>query len=301
MKPLPPFALTLLDSCPQAGGGVHNWLFRSARCLHPFWPAEKIAMELMRRTINCGRFVPEREVLDAVRNSNQCTWMSKPRKLNKLNKISLRRSKRPKWPSKDKERIDEIRRTGGGVADLHDLSYFQGYAVPHTDLVIDALFPGDPLICIGTSTTHFDTRKKGEWGGNLSRFQLVVPSPMARKKGKTQRGTLSARCLDNTGERYYQVIEFDEGDHDQQAALLFELAQYAPLCMAVLSGGKSLHGWFDVKKSDSHLQLAFMRKAVQLGADPATWTPCQFVRMPDGTRGNGVRQSIVYFNPENIQ
>ena len=76
MKPLPSFALNLLNSCPQAGGGVHNWLFRSARCLHPFWSAEKIAMELMHRTINCGRFVPEKEVLDAVRNSSQCTWIS---------------------------------------------------------------------------------------------------------------------------------------------------------------------------------------------------------------------------------
>ncbi len=41
-----------------------------------------------------------------------------------------------------------------------------------------------------------------------------------------------------------------------------------------------------------------MRKAVSLGADPATWTRSQFVRMPDGTRDNGKRQTVYFFNGE---
>jgi hypothetical protein len=47
-----------------------------------------------------------------------------------------------------------------------------------------------------------------------------------------------------------------------------------------------------------------MRYAVMLGADPATWTRCQFVRMPNGLRRRpkafGVRQPVFYFNPNNL-
>jgi hypothetical protein len=40
-----------------------------------------------------------------------------------------------------------------------------------------------------------------------------------------------------------------------------------------------------------------------LGADPATWCPCQLVRLPDGSRLNaagvpGARQCVEYFNAE---
>jgi hypothetical protein len=41
-----------------------------------------------------------------------------------------------------------------------------------------------------------------------------------------------------------------------------------------------------------------MRYAVSLGADAATWTRSQFVRMPDGLRENGNRQVVYFFNPE---
>jgi hypothetical protein len=35
-KPLPQFVRDLLSAPPQRGGGLHNWLFRTARVLHPF-------------------------------------------------------------------------------------------------------------------------------------------------------------------------------------------------------------------------------------------------------------------------
>jgi hypothetical protein len=46
---------------------------------------------------------------------------------------------------------------------------------------------------------------------------------------------------------------------------------------------------------------SFMRYAVMLGADRATWTRSQFVRMPDGTRDNGNRQTVYFFNPAVIR
>jgi hypothetical protein len=41
-----------------------------------------------------------------------------------------------------------------------------------------------------------------------------------------------------------------------------------------------------------------MTYAVRLGADPHTWLRSQFVRMPEGTRENGKRQTVNYFDPD---
>jgi hypothetical protein len=68
--------------------------------------------------------------------------------------------------------------------------------------------------------------------------------------------------------------------------------------MAVHSGGKSLHGWFFCAGECEETLKNFMRSAVLLGADRATWTRSQFVRMPDGQRENGARQTVYFFNPD---
>jgi hypothetical protein len=110
---------------------------------------------------------------------------------------------------------------------------------------------------------------------------------------------MSSRCLDNTGSRRYLVVEFDEGEIDTHAALLWHLAQYAPLVCCVHSAGKSLHGWFHVEGEPEERIEEFFAYAVSLGADPATWTRCQLVRLPDGRR-NGEsprRQAVFYWNP----
>jgi hypothetical protein len=64
------------------------------------------------------------------------------------------------------------------------------------------------------------------------------------------------------------------------------------------SGGKSLHGWYRaLDRSEPELRN-FMDYAVRLGADHATWTRSQFVRIPDGLRENGRRQFCFYLNPK---
>ena len=103
----------------------------------------------------------------------------------------------------------------------------------------------------------------------------------------------------NTGPRLYLVVEFDEGTHDTHASLIQHLARHAPLNMVVLSGGKSLHSWFDVRAMSEEATKRFFQLACQLGADPATWTRSQFVRMPNGRRSNGNLQRVIHFNPPN--
>jgi len=57
-----------------------------------------------------------------------------------------------------------------------------------------------------------------------------------------------------------------------------------------------MHGWFFVHGQLDEKMLRFFRYAVSLGADPATWTRSQFVRMPDGVRDNGKRQTVFFLN-----
>ena len=150
-------------------------------------------------------------------------------------------------------------------------------------------------------------------------MQFIVPNVMASLKGKTKEGKDSVRCLDNTGERQFLVIEFDIAaagywrpymkewqargisTFDAQAALLVYLAtKDVPrfrLTMAVNSGKRSLHGWFRCQGISEEQTRAFITRAIRIGADPATWTKCQLVRMPGGTRDNGARQQVHYFNP----
>ena len=132
-------------------------------------------------------------------------------------------------------------------------------------------------------------------------MQLIVPSPMTERVGLTKSGKKRAHSLDNTGPRKILVIEFDEGTFDEHAAILIHLAKQAPLVMALMSGNKSLHGWFYVERSPEKLQLGFMRYAVSLGADPQLWVRSQFARIPDGFRVDKEKlQSVIYLNPANL-
>ena len=120
---------------------------------------------------------------------------------------------------------------------------------------------------------------------------------MTERSGRTQDGKESQHTLQNTAARRFLVIEQDRGIIDEQAAVLLHLAERAPLVVAVHSGNKSIHGWFLAAGQKEETLQCFMRYAVSLGADRATWTRSQFVRMPDGARDNGKRQVVYFFNP----
>jgi hypothetical protein len=199
-----------------------------------------------------------------------------------------------KWPAVNKERHEAIIQDGG-LAELWELSPVRlEDSDQHTEVIIDQLFPGNPLLCAGRSQSAFDTRHHDEWRGQLTGLQFIVPSPMTAVEGQTKDGKPSRHTLSNTAPRRFLVCEFDAGTVDEQAALLIHLASFAPMVCALHSGGKSLHGWFYVQGKPEDKVLKFFRYAVSLGADPATWTRSQFVRMPDGTRDNG-KQQTVYF------
>jgi hypothetical protein len=293
---LPDWLQVLLASCPHTGEGVHHWLFRVTRQLHWHMGIEEMANLLESATVNCGRVVTRREILDAIQNSSSCAWTP-------CGNWSTGAYSTPKWPEVNQEQRDAIIAPGFGLVDLWESSSSRiDDSGTHTEEIIDALFPNNPLLCCGESEKIFDTRPREEWRVGLSKLQFIVPSPMSARLGRKKNpqpgeSQWSAHTLDNTGPRRFLVVEFDQGDVDDHAALLWHLAETAPLALAVHSGSKSIHGWFYCLGQPEEKLRCFMRYAVSLGACTSTWCRSQFVRMPDGLRDNGKRQAVYYFNP----
>ena len=226
----------------------------------------------------------------------------------------------PVWPERDHERIlSLLRESPVSLCDLEELSPVPPAGLNDPYPIIDTLFLSggepDPWLCFAGSITTPSTRRRSAWQGHLERARFIVPNLMTGPKGKTQEGRDSVRCLANTGPRRFLVIECDfteAGDGplfdylaesgstvaDLCATVLRHLAGYAPLVMAVHSGGKSLHGWFSVLNQSETDLKRFMRWACLYGADKATWTRCQLVRMPCGTRDDGRPQSVHFFNSD---
>jgi hypothetical protein len=299
----------ILQTCPIAGEGVNTWLFSAALKLHKLAvPPEEIEELLKDATVDCGRDLKPDEIARAVRNSAPGALQNRP----------WRRS----WPERNHEQIEAIGLNGIRLAELERRSPVKfDPAKTCSEAVISGLFPGNPLLCAGPSLTNILTRPRDEWRGFLDRQQFIVPSPMSKTKGLNQEGKLSFRSLDNTGDRACQVVEFDFVETDVNgrdtaaapmlrrlaaegvtiadlcAALHGELAKSRPMALAVHSAGKSLHGWYPCTGDEEAVLHRFMRFAVSLGADRATWTRSQLVRMPDGLRNNGKRQRVLYFNP----
>jgi len=164
------------------------------------------------------------------------------------------------------------------------------------EIILRELFPDpDGLVCVGKSAFRFKTAKLSEIRG-LGECQFIVPCYMTKVKGLTQDGKESEHCLDNCGERRFCVCDFDEPKSEDHATIIWYLARFYHLTMALSSGGKSLHAWFEVAKDD---EAGFWKLAIELGADPALMrNRSSFVRMPLGRRDNNRVQKVLFFNPD---
>lgn len=213
---------------------------------------------------------------------------------------------RPKWPTPAPARIAEAVKDGPTALELWkrspvslDVDDGSNAAPIIVALFADAAAP-NPLLCVGKSSREFATRPLSTWAkaDRLARAALIVPSPMLARTGRTKDGRESEHTLENTGPRRFLVVEFDTGTTDEHAARLWHLSGFAPLALVVHSGSRSLHGWYPVGDAPPGDVERFARYAASLGADPALFrNPSQFVRLPAGTRENGCRQSVFYWNP----
>jgi hypothetical protein len=323
----------LLNSCPVAGDGVHDWLFNVARHLLPHFDEQTTQDLVLEKATGCGRPIRklEREIANQIRGALPCQW--RPRNPGAFKpagspapitgSVLTTFIPAPGWPP-NQTKIRQIVDGDLQLVDLieHSPIRFDDPASSHVEEIIDVLFPGDPLLCVGESSYLFATRRRKVWRGHLARLPLIVPNPMLDVVGRTAEGRLSEHTKEQTARRVYLVIEFDFAEFgrdgktpsrwaplvrewrpqdkaiaDVCAALLLHLAERLALVCVTHSGGKSLHGWFRASNKTVRELRRFMEYAVTLGADHATWTRSQFVRIPDGLRENGKRQLCYYLDP----
>jgi hypothetical protein len=231
-----------------------------------------------------------------------------------------------KWPACELDELDAIVRVGPHLYDVWERSPYRFWdGENHAEEIIDAVFPGDPLLCCGLQEWQFATRRRSVWRGKLATLPLIVPNPMLRSQGLTKGGKVSQHTLDATAARVYLVVECDFSRYhndgspteflplvdnwerdgitpvDACAAVIWHLKETEglPFVLGVHSGNKSFQGWYNAFDCGEDTELyPFMRRAVALGADHVTWTPSQFVRLADGRRQNGKPQVTYYFDPK---
>jgi hypothetical protein len=322
-----------------AGTGGHNATLRAASVLvGGFGLDERTALQLLEEwnAHHCHPAWSRRELLHKIRSAAKSppaqgighllgTQDLTHRQVRPLSPPEKDIEAPAKWPTRDRARITEVARHGARLVDLIELSPHRPHELDAEHLV-DVLFPGNPLLCVSESRSvrAATTLPRESLRGTLATRSFMVPSPMTALNGETQLGKTSVRCLANTGPRRFLVIECDFSTGSQAnpspdapmitelaadsigipdicAAVLHHLGTIAPLALAVHSGGKSIHGWFPTLGQSEERVRRFMRYAVSIGADPATWTPCQFVRLPGGTRDNGVRQHVLFFSPDRLE
>jgi hypothetical protein len=292
--------LKRVKPCPEPGDGVHGWVFHAACCaVEAGLPDEDAIHEIESMMTREAKGAEIEDALVAARGD--------------------RRPSSPRWSPRNQVAIAAIAAQGPSLVELVSLSPEHiGFDGPsRTEEIVDLLFPSNPWLCVGRSTYRFNTMRREQWRGHLGDRSLIVPSPMSAERGRTKQGKLSHHTEENTGPRRFIIIEFDRGSLDQQAALLWHLATYAPLAMVVFSGSKSCHGWFFCAGQPEGKLQRFFDYAHSFGADDAMWSRFQFARLPDGRRSDGKtgdalkavgienvpagRQAVLYFNPSVIR
>jgi hypothetical protein len=315
---------SLYESAPNQGDGLYHWLMTGAGKCEARGKSREDAYDLIAETVvRRGGKVRQRDIEKAIEKVYSQPFSQDAR------------SSAKDWPEADLKLIRSITldRPGKWLQELIERSPVRLPDMPDiqpgtTDTIINRLFPGDPLLCLGVNNYSTETYRLSRTK-NLHRFRLIVPSPMCKPVGITQDGEESGRCLDNTGPRQHLVTEFDFKEFDDQqrptkyapliadwreagmtvqdacAAIILEMLLHGPLTMVVYSGGKSLHAWWWClgESGEPGTKLhKFMCGAAERGSDTATFTRSQFVRMPGAIRlNNGVKQSVHYLNFQYVQ
>ena len=200
----------------------------------------------------------------------------------------------PRWPVTDLRRVAKITKNAEGGLKALKASSDKASMPLTTGAIIDQLYQPTDLLCLAKCLSGAVTDKREAFRGKEHEFQFIVPNAMSAKSGLTTDGRISSRCLANVGPVTYQVVEFDQGTLDEQARVHLHLAQMVKLRLVVFSGSKSLHGWYDVRAMSGEMVNQFRCYVAALGADKATFTPCQLVRMPNARRDNGALQEVFF-------
>lgn len=268
----------------RPGEGLHVDIFRAAIILLEDGHADEVVFSFLRKAADQvgDRPVPDREIRGAIASARQ--------------RLEGGELQTQRWPAYDEQLRTEICSHPGVTVDQLADSAEKLPQEPWP--YVEQLFRPTDYVCLGQSAFSFTTKLRDQTRPLFDhwKFEYVNPSPMIDEFGLTKDGEVSAHCLGNCGPKVYQVVEFDTGHVREHAALHWYLARSAPLVALVYSGGKSMHGWYNVRGWADAEVARFFGLAVRVGADPKMWSRCQFSRLPAGTNAKtGRRQTVLLF------
>lgn len=272
----------------EPGQGLHLDIFRAAIIMLELKYDDRLIFDFLRKACDAvpDRQVPDREITGAITYARA-----------RLNGEATGQT----WPKFEQAyRAEVVSRFKVSLQDLVARSEKLSRDPWH---YLSRLYRDNDFICLGQTAYEFGTQRRDLWAGPMVHYEYeyISPNPMKFEWGFTKSKEPSMHCLDNCGPKVFQVVEFDFGGAVEHAALLRWLATKIPLVLIVFSGGKSLHGWFNVKGRTEADVLAFFHDAVSLGADPKMWSPVQFSRLPAGTNSRTKRhQSVIIFQPQHL-
>ena len=263
-------AVGAIDSCPNAGGGVHGWILRSTMILAASGlKNEAILRLILHLSADCGRTVADSEILDAIDGARR--------------QLALPPEKRPAVravkaiPVGERERLalwDRIRRESPvrSLADLHARSD----PIPATaEGILEGLLGTESLVVVKPRHRHSGVaiRLGSAEARTLESYPLFIP---ARAIGVTayreSDGKISASIKENFATREFLLVEMDSapGDWDLQAAVLGHVAKTLCLRLVTYSGKKSMHGVFELQGCAHREYLKLLQRAATLlGIDAA--------------------------------
>jgi hypothetical protein len=294
---VPDFLQALLSTCPAGGEGVHFWFpaaaYRLARW--PFrLPPQEIHDHLERTALANGRKPKAGEIADAINFvlGSQTTFRAS------------RRKAKPKLNKAKEHEARTYRR--GAQKELYARSAVRKPWTLTPFQILLRLHPVNATLAINFDKYNGHAVRLCEKAAKLlANAQTIVPHVPTRH---TVPG--NHRALEDFEVWSFAVTEFDSGTRDEQASKILWLAAVGlstlkpvpALAMVVWSGGKSLQAWWDVRGRSAKDALTLINIAVTIGADPATRTMNQLVRMPNGVRRERnvrTKQSVIFLSALN--
>lgn len=274
-----------MNLCPPDGQGRHRWLFKTAReLLRQGYSCDAVFTVLsseMRRTGPENRY----DILRIIKSVFGGTPLTPKRKPTRFEPKEIRGD------------VDSLKRFLRGN---------QGTLRPVNKLAfLRMILNGAPCVCFGTHPRSTVTVPLGALDANsLENAAFVVPNPLVGTLGVTKDGRQSNRCESLVLQRWFQLVEFDNSNFQDQCERLMHLRDFfgIPLVAVVFSGRNSLHAWFNVRYLTLEQQEIFFDYAVgAMGADPSFHSLIQMSRMPFAVRPqtNAV-QHLLLFNPESL-
>lgn len=283
LLPVTNYCADLLRNPPKPGEGRHGWLF-------------KVAASMYRS--HCR---PEKIREFLVAECEARAWHDRLKDIDKIfitleaGLVPTDTTKLPPWPMK--HHAERAKR-------FDHPSMFDPNAPTDvsTSDVLRTLYAPDDIICVGWKVWQYSTMPAKEFFLTAKNAEYIVANTMTAELSAA--GSKRSKAIASPPEkRKFAIVEFDTNDtREQQAAVLSSLhAPSHPLALAVWSGGKSIHGWFNVSGLSPYLKLRFYRFAAWLGADESLYDMAKLVRMPGGRRSNGNEQHILYWEPEHAR